>query len=288
MPDISSGWAFLKSDAADFAVAYPDDWENLSNEVDFRGPTLLSEETYAETGLSDDATINADFVHSPEGIPNLSVFRFEGVTSDTSTIYERESARYEGLADVEEVLERDLETCLGGNTARGLAFSFSSEGDVYYQRNFLVVRNGVLYVVQWLDQLDGEPDLLDEILSTWGWMLPPLEGSEAGSLLNPATAADIDENADAPDPSTFTTSFSADATEIYVVFGVSDDAEGSVDFTWLRQGEELYTASLDLSPSYDWAWGAITPPPSGFEPGDYEVRLELGDEEHVLPFTVEP
>jgi hypothetical protein len=171
MPNLDSGWKLLKGRDGTFGVAYPEDWEDLSGS-DFAAATLLDEQTFAELGLATDATIEADFVRSPELVPNLSVFRFGTVRSTSTEIREREVARYGGLAEIQRMVDPSVEGCLGGNRAPGLALEFRSSDDdnTYHQQNLFAVRNGDLYVVQWLDRLDPNTDLLADIMTTWGWI----------------------------------------------------------------------------------------------------------------------
>lgn len=287
MPDLVSGWAGLDDIDGTFALLYPDHWEDLSGEVDFATDSLLHEDTFAELGLGSDAIINASFVREPTGVPNLSVFHFGSVDSSTSEIYEREAERYADFPSVERIVETSLEECLGGTPAMGLSMEFvSSDGLTYYQQNLVAVRDGELYVVQWLDETDPNLDLLAEILTTWGWRLPPLdEPTGTGGIAEANMATEVDESLDTPDPSTFTTSFPTDAPAIYVVYEPA--GAGTVSLTWLQEGEVQYEATLDVFDDTTWAWGGITPPGGGFEPGSYEVRLELNGEETTVAFTVE-
>ncbi len=185
MPNFDSGWKFIKGGDATFGLAYPEDWDDLSGLANFTAATLLDEQTFAELGLGTDAKIKADFVRSPQVIPNLSVFRFGTVRSSATEILEREIARYGELAEIERIVDPSVEGCLGGTRAPGLALEFrSSDGNTYYQQNLFAVRNGELYVVQWLDRLDPDLDLLAEILTTWGWI---------GGFAEPSGTAGIPE-----------------------------------------------------------------------------------------------
>ncbi len=290
MPDLDSGWTGLDDIDGTFLVAYPDHWEDLSGEVDFAADSLIDEETFAELGLDSDAIINASFVREPTGVPNLSVFHFGTVDSSTTEVYEREVARYADFPSVERIVETDLEECLGGTRARGLSMEFvSSDGLTYYQQNLVAVREGELYVVQWLDETDPDLDLLAEILTTWGWRLPPLEEepSGTGGIAEAHMATVVDESLDTPDPSTFTTSFPTDAPAIYVVYTPDEGASGTVHLTWLHEGEVASEATLDIGADTIWAWGGITPPSGGFTTGSYEVRVELNGDEERVAFTVE-
>lgn len=287
MPNLDSGWTFIQGGDATFGLAYPEDWEDLSGDVDFKAATLLDEQTFAELGLDSDATINADFVRSPEGIPNLSVFRFGTVGSSITEIRDREVARYGELSAIERILDASVEGCLGGTLAAGLALEFSSDGDTYYQQNLFAVRNGELYVVQWLDLLDPNTDLLADILTTWGWIGGFDEPSGTEGIADASMASEVDESNDAPDPSTFVTSFTTDAPSIYVVFQTDEGAAGTVNLTWLIEGEVAFEATLDVTADTSWAWGGLTPPSGGFDPGSYEVQLELNGDVETVAFTVE-
>lgn len=191
MPNLDSGWKFIKGGGATYGLAYPATWNDLSGVATFTAATLLDEQTFAELGLASDATIEADFVRSPELIPNLSVFRFGTVRSSSTEIRERELTRYGALAEMQRIVDPAIEGCLGGNRAPGLAFEFrSSDGNTYYQENLFTVRNGELYVVQWLDRLDPDLDLLAKILPTWGWIGGFAEPSGTAGIPSTVSVAD--------------------------------------------------------------------------------------------------
>jgi len=286
-PNLDAGWELLEGGDATFGVAYPEDWDDLSGDGAFTAATLLDEQTFAELGLDSEATIESDFVRSPTGAPNLRDFHFRSVESSTTEVHEREVARYEELDELERILDPSLEECLGGTLAAGLSLEFrSSDGNTYYQQNLFAVRNGELYVVQWLDFLDPDTDLLAEILTTWGWTGDLEEPTGTGGIAEANMASEVDESADAPDPSTLVTSFTTDAPTIYVVLRLDEGAEGTVNLTWLIEGEVAYEATLDLTADTSWAWGGITPPNGGWEPGSYEVQLELNGDVETVRFTV--
>ena len=287
MPNLDSGWTLMKGGDNTFGVAHPDDWDDLSGDGEFTVATLLDEETFAELGLDSDATIKADFVRSPEGIPNLSVFHIGAVESSTTEIQERGVARFGALDDIERILDSSIEGCLGGTRASGVALEFrSSDGKTYYQQTLYAVRDGELYLVQWLDGLDPNTDLLAEILTTWGWI--GFGGqSGTGGIAGASMASEVDQSAAEPDPSTFVTSFPTDAPAIYVVYQTAEGAAGTVHLTWRFEGEALFEATLDVTADTPWAWGGINPPSGGFRPGNYEVQLELNGHVATVPFTVE-
>jgi hypothetical protein len=292
MPDLDSGWTFLQGLGGGFGVAYPDDWEDLSGETEFTASTLLDEEIFTQLGREDDATIRADFVRAPDGLPNFSVFVFGPVDSDAERVAEIEAARYEDLPEIDRMVDTSIEACLGGEPARGLSMEFeSSDDETYYQQNLYAIRDGELIVVQWLDVAeDPDLELFEDILSTWGWMGFGDGDGDSGSGEGIAEAHlvdEIDDSADEPDPSSYTDSYTTDAPAIYVAFKLDRDAEGTVELTWSVDGEVASEASIDVGAGTLWAWGGITPAPGGFNPGDYEVRLELNGDVETLEFTVE-
>lgn len=292
MPDLDSGWKPIKGGDkggdATFGLFYPEDWDDLSGDGDFIAATLLDEQTFAELGLGSDATIKSDFVRSPTGVPNLSVFRFGTVESSSTEIRERAIARYGGLDDIERILDTSIDGCLGGTRAAGVALEFrSSDGNAYYQQSLFAVRNGELYVVQWLDRLDPDTDLLAEILTTWGWILPPISPSGSGGIAGASMASKVDASAAEPDPSTFVTSFPTDASAIYVVYQADEGAEGTVRIAWLLEDKTLFEGTFEMTARTPWAWASITPPSGGFRLGNYKVQLELNGNVATVPFTVE-
>lgn len=287
-PDLSSGWTLLRGGDESFGVAHPDDWEDLSGVVDFDASTLVSDETFDELNLADDATINADFVRAPDGVPNLSIFHMGEVDSTTEEIAEREAERYASLDEIERIVDESTEACLGGEPAVGVALEFTSGGEVAYQQSLFAVREGELYVVQWLDEPDPDLALLDEIIATWGWIGGSEEPSGSGGIAEAHMASEVVESADGPDPATYTTTFESDAPGIYVVYRPESGSVGTVHLTWLLDGEVQLEGELNIDEDTTWAYGGITPALGGFETGDYEVIVELGGDEETLEFTVEP
>lgn len=288
MPDLDS-WTFLQGLGGGFGIAYPDDWEDLSGETEFTASTLLDEEIFEQLGQPDDATILADFVRAPEGVPNFSVFVFGPVDFDAEEIADIEVARYEALDEIERIVDPSIEACVGGEPATAVALEFeSSDGETYYQQNVFAIRDGELIVVQWLDFAeDPDLELFEDILSTWGWMGFSDSGSGDG-IAEAHMVDEIDQSSDEPDPSTYVSSYTADAPAIYVAFRVDPGAEGRVEVTWSIDGEVASEAAIDVAAGTTWAWAGITPLPGGFNPGDYEARLELNGDVERVEFTVDP
>lgn len=165
-------WKMLKPEAGKFALLYPGDWEDHSGEVNFTLVSLMDAATFAELGAAQDATVKASFVRNPAGLPNLSVFVFAPVSSSTAEIYARQQARIESLPVFRQMLAANVDGCLGGEPAKGLAFTFESDGQEYFQKNLYAVRDGTMFTVQWLSQSNADMQLLDDILTTWGWTMP--------------------------------------------------------------------------------------------------------------------
>ena len=135
----------------------------------------------------------------------------------------------------------------------------------------------------------------DETLTTTG----PTPTDETSTPTEPVTSDEpaaarfveahmangADTSADAPDPNTYTDTFAADAPGLYVVYLLDGDAD--VDITWSRDGQQLLAKSQH-TPGGTWAEYHVTPAPGGFEPGQWEVVLEIAGsgEREVLAFTV--
>lgn len=289
---LSSGWIQLQALRGDFAFSYPPDWEDLSGVVNFDAETLVAAETFAETGLTSDDAVQADFVRDPSGSPNVTVFQLDGVSSATSVVYQREEARYGALAEVQEILGTGLTTCIQGDPAVGIEFLYLPEGaqDPVYQRNWYVGHSGSLYIVQLLGEDQSASTLLDEVLRTWQWTVPAEGASPAAeAFAEAATASDIDPAAEAPDPAAFTEAFPSDSSVVHVVFRLREGVAGEVRVAWNMGGELLTEDSLTLPGDGAWAYHSITPPPQGFTVGAYEVTLTFTEtgETRTLPFSVE-
>lgn len=167
-------WKPLKPADGKFALLYPGEWEDLSGQVDFSLASLIDAATFAELGVPQDATAQASFVRAPAGLPNVSVFAFEPVHSSTAEIYARQQARIESFPVVREMLATNVDGCMGGEPAKGLAFTFDSEGQEVFQKNLYAVRDKTMFTIQFLAASSEDAALLDDILTTWGWTLPPL------------------------------------------------------------------------------------------------------------------
>jgi hypothetical protein len=298
-------WQIAGSDEFGFSVAYPPDWEDFSGAgVTYQPGMLFDAETFGETGLPDGAEVDAGVVlQAPGGVPALAVFAVDGVTSTTEEVYERQLAELEREPFVTEVLDTDMAGCLAGAPALGAEVSgLNTELDLetgevvpldeeVYAQYWMVVRDGTLYFIQWID--DVAPDLatLDRMLVSWTWSESgsdqPASGS--GAIANAGMALEPPPSGGEFDTSAFQSSFRTDTAAIYLVFDLVPNSQTAITLTWRQDGEVIITQDYEWTPDTTWAWAYITPPSGGFEPGSYEVEMQLaatGERRSVL-FTVE-
>ncbi|MGH2384823.1 MAG: hypothetical protein ACRDGB_07230 [Candidatus Limnocylindria bacterium] len=295
-------WQVATSDEFGFSIAYPPDWENLSAGITYQPGMLFDAETFEQTGLPDGADVDAGVVlQSPDGVPTVAVFAVDGVTSTTEEVYERQLAELESEPFSSEVLSTDTTGCLAGEPALGAEVSgFNTELDLetgevvpldeeISAQYWMVVRDGTVYFIQWID--DPSPDLaaLDRMLVSWTWSESgtdePATGS--GTIANAGMALEPTPSGGDLDTSTFQSSFPADASAIYVIYDLSPGSDTTVNFTWRQDGAVIITQEFDWTPDTTSAWANITPPSGGFEPGSYEVEIELTGERRTLAFTIE-
>lgn len=295
---LSSDWTMFFPTGTAYGFGYPSEWANLTGDLRFPAGGLLDAETFAETGLSDDAEVVLVLVRSDT--TTIGVYEWSGVTSPIEEIHRRMIARSDELAEVREILRTDLAACVAGEPALGAELLTEApanvEADSVYAQDYYVVHDGVLYDLQLTDVSGGHTEpvgIFEEFLRTWEWTEDEAEAAggpmTAEGFAVAATASDVDLSQTAPDPTTFTTTFPTSATRIVVVYQLADGVQGEVLVTWISGGEVLIEDSLTM-PDGGWGSNWITPPAGGFEPGGYEVVLELvGTGGSVtLPFTVEP
>lgn len=151
---VSSGWQQHQSPSGSYVFSYPAEWEDLTGQVSYDASEVVTEETLSEAGVGPDTQVGATLVRDPAGTTNLTVFEFEGVTSTTDVVYQRQEERIQALTAIQEILGTRITACAAGETALGLEFSFSApredtgETATFFQRNMHVVREGTLYVIQ--------------------------------------------------------------------------------------------------------------------------------------------
>ena len=109
----------------------------------------------------------------------------------------------------------------------------------------------------------------------------------SGAFVVTGLAAMIDSSADAPDPSTFRTSFTSDTPAIYVPFQLGPGLAGKVTSTWKSSIAKDVVASFNYTPSAPWAYFKLTRS-GGFIPSDYQevLMFEPTGESVTLSFTV--
>ena len=104
-----------------------------------------------------------------------------------------------------------------------------------------------------------------------------------------ATTAEIDPNADAPDPTTYQQRFDASVEVIYVVYRLEEGVGGDVLVTWTRDGTTVNESTRTLPSDGGWAYEGYPAPTGGYDPGQYEITLQVvgGGDPTLLQFEVE-
>lgn len=297
-------WQVASSEEFGFSIAYPPDWEDFGAGVTYQPGMLFDAETFGQTGLPEGAEVDAGvLLQSPSGTPALAVFAVDAVASTTEEVYERQLVELESEEYITEVLSTDMSGCLAGAPALGADVSgFNTELDLetgevvpldeeVYVQYWMVVRDGTLYFIQWVDSPSPDLATLDRMLVSWTWSAngtdEPATGS--GAIDNAGVALAPPPEGGELDTGSFQSTFSADASSIYLVYDLVPDSETAVSFTWRQDGEVIITQEFDWTPDTTWAWANITPPSGGFEPGSYEVDIELAatGERRTVAFTIE-
>lgn len=293
---LSSGWVRHESPSGGFEFSYPEGWEDVSGQAVVRAGEIVASETLDAAGIDEDSEVFYAIVRDPAGI-NMTVSSLDGVEAPLDVVYGQQEAQTSRAAGLEEVLGTGDEACVDGEPALGFDFLFSApRADTgveatFYQRTWVVLHDGTLHLVQLLslDEGDeGDGAIIDEALRTWLWVDTTGGGEDASdgaSFVEAHMASSVDTSADEPDPSTYTDTFAVDHPAIFVVYLLDEDAE--VLITWSLDGEELLQGSQQ-APGGGWVEFHINPEPGGFEPGQWEVVLEIvgGDDREVLAFTV--
>jgi hypothetical protein len=297
-------WSVVGSDDPAFSVGMPAGWSDLSEGLTYQPGTLFDAQTFAETGLAAGTEVPIDLLaQSTAGTPAFAVFAVDGVSSTTDVVYDRQLAKLESEPFISEVLSTDLSGCLAGAPALGLEVTgFNTEldpatgevvptGEEVYAQYWMVVRDGTLFFAQWVDAPTPDLATLDRVLVSWAWSAPVAEEPEPGSgaIAEAGMALEPPDSSAPLGPGTFQSTFASDAAAIYVIYELAPDSATLVTFTWRREGEVLITQSFDWTSEITRAWAYITPPGGGFDPGSYEVELQLEatGESRVVPFTVE-
>ncbi len=292
---LSADWIPHESLSGSFSFSYPDDWQDGSGGTVVRARELVSRTTLDEAGIDKDEEVFPDQVRDPANRITLSVVSLDGVKEPLDVVYDRQEAQTAKVPALERMLDTEIKGCIDGEPALGFDFLFRAPRKdtgveaAFYQRNWVVLHGGALHLVQLLSLEKSDGRIVDEALRTWQW-------TDSGGDADPTSearfaevhmAANVDTSGDEPDPSTYTDTFAADDASIFVVFLIDADADAEVEVTWSRQGKEMRQQSQQV-PGGRWAEGHILRPSGGFEPGKWEVVLEIvgGDDRKVLTFTV--
>lgn len=322
----SASWPRYTSPSGAFSFAHPAGWETV--DIRFRVTGAFDSTSYAEAGLPADTKTGFELVRDPAGFPNVAVYTLERVRSQVDTLYARQEAKFRSIPQLKQILRTNLTRCIGGAPALGLDFVFmqdlvdletgeqTASDEEAYQQSWYATADGTLYHIQFLAQDSSAAGVLDEVLRTWRWSPADGQGAAAagadtagrptpGEAEAPAPgaagetapafgeahiASAADPSAEGPDPATYTTTFPATASAIYVVYRLREGAGGRVTFAWRKDGAVIFQNAEGQRMPDDgtWAFEAIQPPSGGFPPGSYEVILTLAEtgEARSLPFTV--
>ncbi|MGH8936241.1 MAG: hypothetical protein ACRDXD_08280 [Acidimicrobiia bacterium] len=286
---LSSDWTIFFPTGTAYGFGYPSAWGNLTGELRFPAGGLLDAETFAETGLSDDAEVLLVLVRSDT--TTIGVHEWSGVTSPIEEIHRRMIARSEELPEVREILRTDLAACVAGEPSLGAELLTEAppnvEADSIYAQDYYVVHEGILYDLQ-LTEVSGEDTesvaIFEEFLRTWRWTEDEAETVGEAVTFEAHTASSADFALPAPDPATFTSTFAPFDT-IYVVY---QGVVGEIRVTF-RRGAEVLGEGSNTVPEGNWGANWLSPPSEGFPPGSYEVVLEALETgvTVTLSFTVE-
>ncbi|MCA1736851.1 MAG: hypothetical protein LC739_12320 [Actinobacteria bacterium] len=279
----ASGWRFLQTE--NWKLYHPGDWEDVS----WQGaqPTAdihFDSTTISEAGLEGSEPLVEYVLRDPVGGRVLLITHLEGVTSPLEEIYQRAEDRYSQTADFEEMIEAGVAECLGGEPAIRVDFTFGS----YFQQSWFTLHNGALFHADFLAASPDDAAVAVEIMSTWDW-ITPLETEATGDAFTMAEmATEVDDSASGPDPSWFADEFSPQDSPIYAVFQLAEGTSGQIVATWSREGEELLVYEFFYAESYSWGYVGLQNGGVPFEPGAYQVAIELDDDvaRVILDFTV--
>lgn len=291
-PNASLEWTTLDGADGDYRFDYPPEWITAGQDI----PTnsSVSPETFAETGLPDDATLHQDLVKAGDGSVGVSAWVIEGVTTSTAALFARELAWLDTQPELADVLDADLETCFDGTTARGFSSTWDFPTGETYVVIFLLQRDGKMYEVQ-LTANDPEQEVtFVDLINTWEWTDG---GAVPGDLDDQFAATDFrvvgvapelinEDGQDHPDESSFRETIPAESERIYLIYELDDGVVDTVQFTWHRDGRQIFANQFDYDDSTDFAWAWINGPAAV---GDYQVTLtlETSGDTVTVPFTVE-
>jgi hypothetical protein len=292
-PNVSLEWTTLEGADGDYRFAYPPEWVTAGQDI----PTnsSVSPETFAETGLPDDATQHVDLVRAADGSVGVSAWVLEGVSTGTAALFDRELAWLDSQPELTDVLDDDIEACFDGATARGLSSTWDFPTGETHVVIFLLERDGKMYEVQ-LTANDPEQEItFVDLISTWEWTDggtdPPtdLDDQFAATdfrVVGISPELINEDGQDHPDESSFMETIPADSERIYLIYELDDGVVDTVQFSWHRGGRQLFANEFNYDDSTDFAWAWLNGPAAV---GDYQVTLTLesSGDTITVPFTVE-
>lgn len=307
----SDDWTEHTGVTPDYGFSTPDDWVVREPPPTLDLVTAVSPETFDTIGFPDFAVLPVDLVSAANGSIGVSAWVIESrIDTPTDELFAAELAWLEEQPQIVEVLDDGLETCIDGSTALGFSSTWAFPNGDQYIELYVLQRNGKVYEAQLTAQDDSGSDVFAEVLRTWEWT-EPLEGDgDGGSDGGGGTGdpgdvqsqlddtdfdravlmSDFDQNDwpdDPPPQSAFEDSFGPDG-RIWIVFRLDPDVTDTVVMTWYLDGEAVTDEStLDYSEDTTFAWGYLDPG-SGFNPGNWEVVLELedGGDRITVPYEV--
>jgi hypothetical protein len=294
--DLSLDWVSQASLSGDYRFSRPADWADLSASLTLATNVSVSPETFTETGLATDARLKVDAARSFDGDTLVTAWVVDGVTTSTDELFPRELAWLKTQPQIKEVINEQLETCIGGSKARGFSSTWTTpNGDMNFVI-FMLQRNGKMYEAQLTAKDPAQEVTFVELLNSWEFTEPAgpptdLDDQFAATDFKViGMAAKLDDTGDNPNQVDFQDTFPAMTEKLYVIYELDDETGDTVEFSWRRDGREFIANHFEYKATTTFAWGWITPDASGkFDTGNYSVTLSLvnSGDTITVPFTIE-
>ena len=296
----SQSWTQLAGRDGDYRFSRPGDWTDLGRAISIPASTSVSPGTFSQTGLKADARIAVDVVRSADTLTVISAWALDGVTSETSRLFDDELAWLRSQPQLTTVRDDGLRACLDGTPARGFSSVWTADSGDKSVLIYVAQRDGTMYEIQMTAGDTLRSGILDEVFRTWKWISAAGSGTPedisaqlaATDFAAFATAGKLDDSGEHPNPATFKTTFPATAKRIWILYELDDGIRDMVSVTWRREGKQVgKSVSFDYTEKSAFAWAWLTPDPitHRFLPGNYEVTATLRDagDSITLAFTVE-
>jgi hypothetical protein len=296
----SQSWTQLTGLDGDYRFSRPGDWTDLGSAIAIPANRSVSPATFSQTGLKADARIAVDVVRSADTLTVISAWALDGVTSETSRLFDDELAWLRSQPQLTAVRDDALRACLDGTPARGFSSVWTADSGDKAVLMYVAQRDGTMYEIQMTAGDTLRSGILDEVFRTWKWNSADGSGTPedisaqlaATEFAAFATAGKLDNSGEHPNPATFKTTFPATAKRIWILYELDDGIHDMVSLTWRHEGRQVgKPVSFDYTGKSAFAWGWLTPDPitHRFVPGNYEVTATLRDagDSITLAFTVE-